>query len=165
MIKPGWLLIPFLVLFGLHTNETAAMEQALSVAPTRGQLTPLINRTAKRYGLDAALVHAVIKVESNYNPKAVSNAGAVGLMQVMPKTAEDYGVTNREALFDPEVNIKTGTRHLKRLLKKYKNISHALEAYNAGEGVTAAFRKSGAYIETRKYVVRVIRYYRKYKQR
>ena len=107
----------------------------------------------------------VVKVESNYNPKAVSTAGAIGLMQLMPKTAEDYGVTSREALFDPEINVKTGTRHLKRLLKKYKNISRALEAYNAGEGATKAFRKSGAYLETRKYVVRVIRYYQKYKQR
>lgn len=161
----GWLLLLLLVLscFQIDAAETEAPSP--SAASSKKHFTPLINRTAKRYGLDPALVHAVIKVESNYNPKAVSYAGAIGLMQVMPKTAEDYGVSSREALFDPGINIKTGTRHLKRLMKKYKNLSHALAAYNAGEGVTAAFRKSGAYTVTRKYVVRVIRYYRKYKQR
>jgi soluble lytic murein transglycosylase-like protein len=165
MIKAGWLLIPLLALSCLPGGEMAAMEQAATTAPSRNRFTPLIDRIAKRYGLDAALVHAVVKVESNYNPKAISTAGAIGLMQLMPKTAEDYGVTSREALFNPEINVKTGTRHLKRLLKKYKNISRALEAYNAGEGVTKGFRKSGAYLETRKYVVRVIQYYQKYKQR
>ena len=161
----AWLLLPLLVLSCLQTNPTTAAQQAPSTAPGKKQFNALVNRVAKRYGLDAALVHAVIKVESNYNPKAVSHKGAIGLMQVMPATAQDYGVTRRDALFDPEINVKTGTRHLKRLLKKYKNISHALEAYNAGEGVTAAFRRSGAYNETRKYVVRVIRYYQKYKQK
>lgn len=160
-----WLFLFFLVPSGLHPSAAAAGKQAPAAASAKTGLTQLIDRNAKRYGLDTALVHAVIKVESNYNPKAVSIAGAIGLMQLLPETAADYGVESREALFDPEVNVKAGVRHLKRLLIKYKNLSHALEAYNAGEGVTKAFRKSGAYLETRKYVVRVIRYYRTYKQR
>lgn len=158
-------LLLFLFLHGRSIFAMAAGEQAPAAASGRQRYTPLIDRTAKRYGVDAALVHALIKVESNYNPEAVSRAGAIGLMQLMPETAVDYGVESREALFDPAINVSAGTRHLKRLLKKYKNISRALTAYNAGEGSAAGFRRAGAYIETRKYVVRVIRYYRKYKKR
>ena len=72
---------------------------------------------------------------------------------------------SREALFDPALNVSAGTRHLKRLLKKYKNINRALAAYNAGEGSAVRFRRTGAYTETRKYTVSVIRYYQKYKKR
>lgn len=125
----------------------------------------IIERVAKRYKVEAALIRAVIKVESNFKPKAVSRAGAVGLMQLLPTTAAGYGVESREALFDPAVNIDIGTRHLKRLLRKYKNISRALKAYNAGEGRDAQFRKTGVYLETRKYTVSVIRYYWQYKKR
>jgi soluble lytic murein transglycosylase-like protein len=159
------LLVFFLALYGLPVCATAAGEQAPAAVSNKQRYTSLIGRTAKRYGVDAALVHALIKVESNYNPEAVSRAGAIGLMQLLPETAADYGVESREALFDPAINVSAGTRHLKRLLKKYKNISHALAAYNAGEGSAVKFRRTGAYIETRKYVVSVIRYYQKYKKR
>lgn len=124
----------------------------------------LIEQAAKRHAVDAALVRAVIKVESNFNPDAVSHAGALGLMQVMPQTAGDYGVDDRQQLFDAETNIDVGTRHLKRLLVKYRNISRALSAYHAGEGNAQQFRRDGIFVETRKYTVRVIKYYQQYRQ-
>lgn len=137
-----------------------AQGQAGASAPS---YTSIINRAASRYGVEAALIRAVIKVESNFKPDAVSRAGSIGLMQLLPATAADYGVKSRDALFDPAVNVDIGTRHLKRLLKKYKNINRALTAYNAGEGAEVDFRRSGIYLETRKYTVSVIKYYQKYK--
>ena len=122
---------------------------------------PHIARIAQRYGVDSALVHAVISAESGYEPSVVSPAGAIGMMQVMPATAAQYGVKN---LYDPIVNIDVGTRHLKYLLRKYKNISHALAAYNSGEGTVQRHRRAVTYLETRKYVVRVINFYMRYKK-
>jgi len=165
MKNSDWLFLFFLAVYCLPICATAAEEQTSGAASNKQRFTPLIERTAKRYGVEAALVHALIKVESNYNPDAVSRAGAIGLMQLLPGTAADYGVESREALFDPALNVRAGTRHLKRLLKKYKNISRALAAYNAGEGSAVRFRRTGAYTETRKYTVSVIRYYQKYKKR
>ncbi len=127
----------------------------------RKRLTPAIDRLARQYRVEPALVHAVIAAESGYNPRAVSPAGAIGLMQLLPATAREYGV---EDLFDPIANLTAGTRHLSRLLRKYRNISHALAAYNAGEGAVKRYRRSVTYLETRKYVVRVIKYYWKFKQ-
>jgi soluble lytic murein transglycosylase-like protein len=123
------------------------------------KLKPLIEDTAKRYGLDKDLVHAVIAAESGYNPKAVSPAGAIGLMQVMPATAADYGVDSTEELFDPKVNLDTGSRHLKRLLRKYSNIRQAVMAYNAGEGALDSNLGLVPYDETRRYTIQVINNY------
>lgn len=126
---------------------------------------PLIEQAAERYAVDAALIRAVIKVESNFNPDAVSHAGALGLMQVLPRTAGDYGVDEPQQLFDPAINIAVGSRHLKRLLLKYRNISRALSAYHAGEGNETQFRRRGVFVETRKYTVRVIKYFQQYRQK
>lgn len=90
-----------------------------------------ISNASKLYGLDIALIKAVIKVESNFNPKAVSPKGAKGLMQLMPATAQQYNVYN---LFDPTQNIAAGSKHLRYLMAKFNNnIKLALAAYNAGE--------------------------------
>jgi soluble lytic murein transglycosylase-like protein len=122
------------------------------------KLQPMIDGVAKKRGVDEALVHAVIAAESGYDPRAVSPKGAIGLMQVMPATAVDYGVAAEGELFDPKTNVEIGTRHLKRLLGRYKNIRHAVMAYNAGEG---AFERTqgAAYRETRLYAFRVINNY------
>lgn len=130
----------------------------ISVSNKR-KLKPMIDGVAKRRGIDADLVHAVIAAESGYNPQAVSPKGAIGLMQVMPATAGDYGIDSAEDLFDPKTNVNTGTRHLKRLLGKYKNIRHAIMAYNAGEGTLERTRGAVTYPETRMYTVRVINNY------
>jgi soluble lytic murein transglycosylase-like protein len=127
-------------------------------AANRMRLAAHIERVAARHRLEPALVHAVITAESGYNPIAVSEDGAIGLMQVLPDTAEEYTDID---LCDPLKNIEVGARHLSRLLYKYRNISHALAAYNAGEGTMKRQRRAVTYLETRKYVVRVIRYYQR----
>ena len=145
----------------LLPSATLAADAA---TPGKPDFAAIIKHAARQHQVDAALIRAVIKVESNFNPNAVSRAGAIGLMQLLPSTAADYGVDSRDELFDPIININTGTRHLKRLLKKYLNTSRALTAYNAGEGNEVGFRKTGAYLETRKYTVSVIKYYQQYKR-
>lgn len=120
------------------------------------EIRPLIDALADEHGLDPVLVCALIAVESDYDPRAVSPKGAVGLMQVMPETGADYGVTDVERLFDPEINLRTGMRHLKRLLEKYGAIGPAVMAYNAGEG---ALERNGGFIpypETQRYTHRVL---------
>ena len=123
------------------------------------KLKALIDAIAKKRAVDPHLVHAVIAAESGYNPTAVSPKGAIGLMQVMPETAADYGVDTADELFEPRTNVETGTRHLKRLLKKYKNIRQAIMAYNAGEGALARNNGAVTYQETRQYALRVINNY------
>jgi hypothetical protein len=130
--------------------------------PSRAEVSALIDRTAKQLGVEVALVNAVVSAESAYNAHAVSRAGAVGLMQVMPATAGDYGVSSAEALFDPTVNVRTGVRHLKRLLEKYGNdYGRAIMAYNAGEGVVDRTNSNVTYAETLDYTEAVIRRYRR----
>jgi len=131
-------------------------------APARSELAPLIERAAKRHGVELALVKAVISAESAYDAHAVSRAGAVGLMQLMPATAADYGVAERERLFDPAVNVETGIRHLKRLLAKYNNdYGRVIMAYNAGEGVVDRTNSNVTYAETLAYTEAVIKHYRR----
>jgi soluble lytic murein transglycosylase-like protein len=118
------------------------------------QLQRLVRAEAKQTGVSAALLTAVITVESKGDPHAVSRAGAGGLMQLMPGTAATYGVVNR---FDPEENIHGGARYLRDLLKRFHNdTSLALAAYNAGPGaVDAAHGSLPPIAETRAYVARV----------
>lgn len=124
-------------------------------APGRAALHKMIDRAADQYGLERDLVHAVVMAESGYNPHAVSPAGAVGVMQVMPQTAADYGVGSADALFDPQTNIRTGVRHLKRLVNKY-GIGKAVMAYNAGEGALERHNGFVTYAETQQYTHRVL---------
>jgi soluble lytic murein transglycosylase-like protein len=121
----------------------------------------MVNNIARTYGLESALLHAVISVESRYSPKAVSKAGAIGLMQLMPETAKRYGVADP---LDPLQNLRGGARYLRYLLKKYDNDRNlALAAYNAGEASVAKYgNQIPPYPETTNYVPRVMGYYRKY---
>ena len=129
-------------------------------AKNRALLAPHIARIAARHRVEPALVEALIAVESGFDPRAVSPRGALGLMQLLPDTAQEYGV---EDLLDPLGNITAGTLHLRRLLGKYRNISHALAAYNAGEGAMDGASRQVTYLETRKFVIRVIRVYQRYR--
>jgi soluble lytic murein transglycosylase-like protein len=149
----------------IASAETSALETPppgkISVSNKR-KLQPMIDAVAKGHGVDKDLVHAVIAAESGYNPSAVSSKGAIGLMQVMPATAADYGIDSSDDLFDPKTNVKVGTRHLKRLISKYRSIGRAVAAYNAGEGALES-NKAMTYPETRRYSVQVINLYRRYK--
>jgi soluble lytic murein transglycosylase-like protein len=129
----------------------------------RKRFSPAINRTALHHRLPPALLHAVITAESAYDPDARSNAGAVGLMQLMPGTALRYGVRNRR---DPAANVLGGTRYLKDLLGMFENnLVLALAAYNAGEqAVINHGNQIPPYQETKTYVRRVLKYYNDYKK-
>ncbi len=123
-----------------------------------------IVKVAKKYGIEPALVHAVILAESQYNADAISRRGAIGLMQLMPATAERYKVADS---FDANQNIRGGAQYLRDLIKLFDgDLELAVAAYNAGEGaVIRNGRKIPPYPETVKYVPKVMSYYRKYQQR
>jgi hypothetical protein len=124
---------------------------------SQGDIDSAIEQAAARHNVDPNLVRAVVKVESNFNPNAVSRKGAMGLMQLMPSTARQLKVRNP---FDPEQNVDAGVRHLKQLLESYDgDIKLTLAAYNAGAGAVA--RSSGVphYAETQNYVRRITNLY------
>jgi soluble lytic murein transglycosylase-like protein len=132
---------------GIRTTRSAKPSES-------GRFDDIIGEHASRSGIREGLVRAVIQVESGFNPHAVSNKGAMGLMQLMPATARQFGVVNP---FDPAQNIRGGVSYLRQLLDRYKNDETlALAAYNAGPG---AVDRSGQavppYRETRDYVSRV----------
>ncbi|RKZ35697.1 MAG: lytic transglycosylase [Gammaproteobacteria bacterium] len=130
---------------------------------SRNKLSRLIQNTAKRHGVDSALVHAVITAESRYNPDAVSRAGAEGLMQLMPGTAQRYGVRDAR---NPAENVNAGVRYLRDLLRQFRRINLALAAYNAGENAVLRYgRRIPPFPETQTYVRRVLSYYRAYRRR
>ncbi|MEQ1591977.1 MAG: lytic transglycosylase domain-containing protein [Thiobacillaceae bacterium] len=129
--------------------------------PAKSRYDRLVADTARYYGLEDALLHAVISVESRYNAQAVSRAGAQGLMQLMPATARRYGVTNR---FDPIQNLAGGACYLRDLLTLFNRDKRlALAAYNAGENAVVKYgNQIPPYRETVQYVPRVLAFYQRY---
>jgi soluble lytic murein transglycosylase-like protein len=131
-----------------------------AVAPGAGSLTlvgttdydPLIERAATRHDVDARIVKAVIQVESAFQPRARSSKGAMGLMQLMPKTARQYQARNP---YDPASNIEAGTKYLKQLMNQFE-LPLALAAYNAGEAAVRRFGGIPPYAETQAYVSKVL---------
>lgn len=118
----------------------------------------VIIAASRRFDVDAALVSAVIKAESDYNPRTVSHKGARGLMQLMPATAKRFGVTNS---FDPEQNIHAGTKYLRWLLDRFDgNADLAVAGYNAGEGNIAKYKGVPPFRETVTYINRIARHIR-----
>jgi transglycosylase-like protein with SLT domain len=116
----------------------------------------LIDEAARHFDVDAALVSAVIKAESDFNPREVSNKGARGLMQLMPSTAERFGVTNS---FDPVANVYAGTRYLRWLLQTFEgNADLAVAAYNAGEGNVWKYKGVPPFRETLTYIRRIAKH-------
>ncbi len=122
--------------------------------------TPIIEAAAIKHKIDPKLVHAVIYAESAYDAKAISSAGAVGLMQLMPATARQYGAEDRQ---DPKQNIFAGTRYLKYLLGLFNNdLALSVAAYNAGENAVKKYHNQiPPYSETQKYVKKVLQLYNK----
>ncbi|GAB4481844.1 MAG: hypothetical protein Kow0088_24420 [Anaerolineales bacterium] len=132
--------------------------QTTGEVTVQGKFAEIIQQAAQKYNVDPKLIQAVIRAESNFNPKATSSAGAMGLMQLMPATAAGLGV---EDPYDPKENIFGGTKFLSRLLKKYKqDVSLALAAYNAGPGAVDRYGGIPPYTQTRVYVQRVMQYYK-----
>lgn len=131
-------------------SESAAALQAEEPSPN---FLPLIKKYADSYQIDETLVRAIIQVESNFNPRAVSPKNCKGLMQLHPDTARRFGVRD---IFDPEENIAGGVRYLHFLMNYFdRNLDHVLAAYNAGEQVVKRFKGIPPYRETQSYVRRV----------
>jgi soluble lytic murein transglycosylase-like protein len=130
-----------------------------SRAPLRSRFDDLIERTSKRYELDPALVKAVVRAESNFEKYAISPVGAQGLMQLMPETAREMGVS---APFNPRENLQGGARYLRSMLDRYGKLSLALAAYNAGPSAVDDYGGVPPYAETKAYVKRVLEFYQGY---
>lgn len=126
------------------------------------KLQPLILESATREGLDPALIKAVIYVESRFNPNAKSRRGAIGLMQLMPATAADMGVSNP---YSPSDNIRGGSKYLRWLMRRFDgNLSHVLAGYNAGPNAVKIHGGIPPYRETRHYVREVLKLYGHFKR-
>lgn len=145
----------------LPKSSSASAPSLSSAATTKDSqwLEPIIAKASRRYGVDVGLIKAVIKAESNFNPNAVSHAGARGLMQLMPGTARSLGVSDS---FDPEQNVMGGTKFLRDLLERYNgDVDSVLAAYNWGPGNVD--KRSGRMpAETRSYLARVKQLYASY---
>jgi soluble lytic murein transglycosylase-like protein len=144
-----------------YTRAAGMPQYVLPTAELIRQYSSIIETAAKTHGVETALVHAVITAESGYNPRAVSRAGAQGIMQLMPGTARRFGVENS---FDPSQNIHGGVKYLRELLTMFNgNRELALAAYNAGENaVIRAGNRIPPYAETMHYVPKVLGFYRKF---
>jgi len=145
----------------LSTKQLRSALKRYRPRPMNSKFDALIKETAATYGVEPSLVRAVVQAESAFKPDAVSVKGATGLMQLMPGTAERYGVENRK---DPKQNVNGGVRYLRDLLAMFgDNIALAVAAYNAGEGAVKKHQGIPPYKETQNYVRKVMRLHRMYK--
>jgi hypothetical protein len=136
-----------------YLDQRSQSHQLLNRAFTQQDIDAAIEQAAARHNVDPNLVRSVVKVESNFNPNAVSRKGAMGLMQLMPSTARSLNVSNP---FDPAQNVDAGVRHLKRLLQSYGgDIRLSLAAYNAGSSAVARSAGVPRFRETQNYVRRI----------
>ncbi len=140
-----------------YLDGKTQQHQAVSHGFTQQDIDAAIDAAAARHHVDPSLVRSVVKVESNFNPNAVSRKGAMGLMQLMPATARSLNVVNP---FDPEQNVDAGVRHLRKLLDSYGgNVRLSLAAYNAGSGAVARSAGVPHFRETQNYVRRITSLY------
>lgn len=146
------------VIFNENRQQRARRTSLTLTKPPRDSgLESKIARYARAQGLSPRLVQAVVQVESGYNPRALSNKGAMGLMQLMPATAREMGVTDA---YDPDQNLRGGTRYLWQQIRRHKgDLELALAAYNAGPTAVARYGGVPPYDETRRYIAKVISLY------
>ncbi|QQR81976.1 MAG: lytic transglycosylase domain-containing protein [Deltaproteobacteria bacterium] len=138
-------------------TENPVTTTSLSSNKTQGWMDRLIEEKSEKYGVPADLVHSIVQAESAYNPAAVSSAGAQGLMQLMPGTAKDMGVTNP---LDPAQNIEGGVKYFRKMLDRFdNNIPQALAAYNAGPGNVEKYQGIPPFRETQNYVQKILKNY------
>jgi len=154
----------------LERLRATPLYRRVAASPNVKRFAPLIDSHASKQQLDPALVKAVIAVESAFDPEAISNKGAVGLMQVMPETGERYGVLADarrsvvQRLMDPATNVGVGTRYLRDLLALFENdLALALAAYNAGEQAVLQYARVPPFPDTQAYVERVQQFYDLYR--
>lgn len=144
-------------------SETVSIEPLDATEPEVArepeEIDALILEFSRRFDVEPALVKAVIHAESRFDPNARSRKGAVGLMQLMPRTARMYGVRR---LTDPRENIRAGVQHLKKLLGRHDDLAQVIAAYNAGSPTVRRYRGIPPYRETQTYVSRVLRYRGRY---
>jgi soluble lytic murein transglycosylase-like protein len=158
---------------GLPGPGNPALLRYLSQHPNLKKFEPLLKMASDEFAVDPALLKAVMAAESGFNPGAISPKGAVGLMQLMPATAERYGVqgdrnkTIEQKLTDPETNIRLGARYLRDLGRLFPNQQElVLASYNAGEGAVQQYKnKIPPYPETRNYVQLVTQFYQLYQSK
>ena len=141
-------------------DTTNSPEDTSSSFNLSTKFNELFEEVARTYNLDPKLLHAIAKVESNYNPRAVSPKGALGVMQLIPSTARLVGVSDP---FDPRENIQGGARYLRYLLDKFGDLTLALAAYNAGPKAVEAYGGIPPYAETQRYVRSVLSLYQRLK--
>ena len=142
----------------LHTTNfnSASFSDALQTVSTTQSLDTIFQKAAKQYDVPVSLLKAIGKAESNFNPEAVSSAGAQGVMQLMPATAQSLGVTNP---FDAEQTIMGGAKYINQMLDRYDgDVKLALAAYNAGSGNVAKYGGIPPFAETQNYVKKVMAY-------
>lgn len=160
---------PFSVCAGIYRYVDAQGKLHFTNVPTttkfryytgeikKSNLDDLIEQSAQRFQLDRALIKAIIKVESDFNPRVISAKGAQGLMQLMPDTAKEVGVYNP---FDPSESIHGGSLYLRKMLDSFdSNLDYALAAYNAGPNAVRKYGGIPPYAETQNYVRRVKHYF------
>lgn len=150
------------------TREQYSIPSSRSASPSTSTVTSrnmpsayvdIIHNACDRHGVDPALVHAIVKVESDFNPYALSRKGAMGLMQLMPQTAAEMNVRNT---FNPHENIDGGVKYLRYLIDRYEgNLSLALAAYNSGETAVKKWGTIPPFRETQNYVQRILKIYNK----
>ncbi len=137
---------------------------ACSIAKAGGvedKFDDIICEASKKYNVDPNLIKAIIKKESNFNPRSVSKVGAKGLMQLTSNTAKAVGVKNS---FDPKQNIMGGTKYLRQLINQFGDLGLALAAYNAGPGNVRKHKGIPPFKETQNYVKKVLEFYENYKK-
>jgi soluble lytic murein transglycosylase-like protein len=152
---------PKFILYLRESKDDVGEEISSISTKDSGNYDSLISEFSKKYQVDFALIKAIIRTESGFNPRAVSRKGAKGLMQLMPATAQRMNVSN---IFNPRDNIEGGVRYFKYLLSLFNNdLRLSLAAYNAGENLVSELRTIPPYRETVDYVRKVLNHYQSYR--